>query len=763
MSFRSRRAPVAWLALLVLTGVSAPPAASSQVKPAPQTRPRTPPPVARKEPPSAAAPNPLAVLEKLMTQAESALQDGEFQIAESRYRDALMRGWLLLGALEASENRLPQARDAFRRAATSSVDAQEAEKSLAMALLQTGEEAEALGLLTQLSSRSPRDGSLRRLLAEALVAAGHPEQAVQELEEARGVLPDDLEVAFALASGYMRLKKTDAADRLFQTIAAARPVAATYVLIGRTYRDFGEYQRARAALRKALEMDPAVRRAHYYLGTLTIMEEGYVRVDEAASQFRAELALAPNDPITHLRLGIVLEEAKRHTEALPSLEIAAREPSAAVEAFEYLGRCQLALGRAPEAVVTLQHALDAAAGTSLDASRIGRLHYQLGTALRSLGRDQEAASHFATAERSSQLRTDNTRERLARYLADTPEPTAVSTAEGPLAAGLGAAERAVLRKQVTPMLARAYLNLGIVQARANRFARAASFFEGAAAADPDFPQVQYSLGVAYFNARRFDKATAPLERAATDAGPTQADARRMLALSWLNLEKYDKALDLLGADPLRERDPSLQYAYGLALVKGGKAAEAEAIFSQLLATHADSPELNVVMGVAHAQQGDYPSAIASLQRALALKRDVREANGTLGTIYFKQGKLDEAAAALRAELATYPDDAVARQTLAATLELQGQLDEAVTQLRAALKIRPEFADARYLLGKILLAQGQAPEAVDHLEAAARLAPEDANIHFQLAQAYQKTGRSQLAEQQFEIYQRLKAKKREAVK
>src|SRR5512141_2248099 len=167
MSFRPRRAPVAWLALLVLTGVSVSPATSSQVKPAPQTRPRTQPPVPRKEPPSAAAPNPLVVLEKLMTQAESALQDGEFQIAESRYRDALMRGWLLLGALEASENRLPQARDAFRRAATSSVDAEEAEKSLAMALLQTGEEAEALGLLTQLSSRSPRDGSLRRLLAEA--------------------------------------------------------------------------------------------------------------------------------------------------------------------------------------------------------------------------------------------------------------------------------------------------------------------------------------------------------------------------------------------------------------------------------------------------------------------------------------------------------------------------------------------------------------------------------------------------------------------
>jgi Tfp pilus assembly protein PilF len=401
-------------------------------------------------------------------------------------------------------------------------------------------------------------------------------------------------VTFALASGYLRLKKLEAADALFHTIAAARPVAPTYVLIGRPYRDFAEYQRARAALRKALQMDPRVRRAHYYLGTITIMEEGYVRVDEAAAQFRAELALAPRDPVTHLRLGIVLEEAKRHADALPSLEIAAREPSAAVEAFEYLGRCQLALGRASEAVVTLQRALDAAAGTSLDASRIGRLHYQMATALRSLGREQEAAKHFATAERSSELRTDNTRERLARYLADTPEPSpAAATPASPLAPGLDVAERAAIRKQVSAMLARAYLNLGIVHARASRFARAASFFEGAAAADPNFPQVQYSLGVAYFNARQFDKAAAPLERAVAETGPTQADARRMLALSWLNLETYDRAASLLASDPLRETDPSLQYGMG-------RTAEAARpprprAFSRGCRPHGDSPELTVLL------------------------------------------------------------------------------------------------------------------------------------------------------------------------
>jgi Flp pilus assembly protein TadD len=76
-----------------------------------------------------------------------------------------------------------------------------------------------------------------------------------------------------------------------------------------------------------------------------------------------------------------------------------------------------------------------------------------------------------------------------------------------------------------------------------------------------------------------------------------------------------------------------------------------------------------------------------------------------------------------------------------------------------LKAKPDFADARYLFGKVLLAQGAAQEAAQHLEAAARLAPEDANIRYQLGQAYQKLGRSDAAREQFEVFQKLKDKRR----
>ena len=80
------------------------------------------------------------------------------------------------------------------------------------------------------------------------------------------------------------------------------------------------------------------------------------------------------------------------------------------------------------------------------------------------------------------------------------------------------------------------------------------------------------------------------------------------------------------------------------------------------------------------------------------------------------------------------------------------------QVRAVLKTNPEFADARYLLGKIQLARGSPQEAVETLEAAVRLAPDEPNIHYQLGQAYQKLGRSDEAQQQFELFKRLKDKR-----
>jgi tetratricopeptide (TPR) repeat protein len=707
--------------------------------------------------------DPLATLDVDVAAAESHLREGELQRAESRYRDALMHGWMLLGAVRASEGQFAEAGKAFRRATQSAVDADAAFRALALMHLRIGEPAPAVTILTALAGRHPKDVALRQLLTQALLAAGQPDQAVQELEEARAGNPGDPELAFLLAAGYLRLKNVAAADMLFTEIAKAKPLAQTHVLIGRTYRDAGEYDRARAALRTALQQDPKARRAHYYLGTIAVLEEGVVRLDEAIAEFEQEIALAPSDPITNLRLGMALVEAQRPRDALGPLEIAVRSDAPPADAFHYMGRCRLALGQAAEAVTALQRALELSSGPVVDDLRLLGIHYQLAQALRAAGQHDDAARHFAAAEQLSARRAQASRERLASYLADAPDAAAAAV-QLPLPpeldrlAALTAHQREAIEKRVRSALARAALNIGIMHAQAERFARAADLFETAAAADPEFPQVQYSLGVAYFTAKEYDEAHAPLTRALA-LDPANAGLKRMLAVASLHSGRVEQAATLLADDPARDSDPSLQYAYGLALVRSNQASLAEAVFSRLIATHGSTPEMNVVLGQAHAQQGDFDAAVAALQRALEAKPDVADASAALGVIYLKQGRLDEAATALRSGLEHHPDDAAAAHTLATVLDLQGSSDNAIGLLRPLLQRRPNHADARYLLGKILLARGAAAEAVEHLDIAAQLAPEDANVHYQLAQAYRAVGRTADAEQRFEIYQRLKDKRR----
>jgi len=706
------------------------------------------------------APRPLAPMEREMALAERALNDDERQIAESHYRTALYAGWMLHGALAGADGRFADARAAFTRASSAIVDSGDALQSLASIDLQMNDAPAAVAILTKLTAARPRDAGLKRLLAQALVAAGEPAEAVQILEEAHGAAPDDLETTFALATGYLRLKKADAAARLFAQLAAARPKAETYVLIGRAYRDAGMYGQARTTLTRALTMNPRVRHANYYLGTVAVMEEGVNRLDEAIAAFRRELAGSPNDPATTRLLGIALVEKHDERGALPLLQAASRDGDAGWQTFHYLGRCQLALGRATDAVVSLRRAL-ALARDSATEVRTGAIHYQLGQALRQAGETQQAEAEFASAAAASAQRTETDRDNLQRYLTDAgqqrPELPRFSLDRSAFAKASGE-DLQRLQRDVDTALARVYLNLGIIEAQAARFARSADLLQSAETLHPTLPTVQYSLGVAAFNAKQYRLAAAALERALV-ADPGNADARRMLALASMNIDAFARAAELLRDDPQAQHDPSLQYAYGVALVHSGHAAEAERLFSTLLASHTDNPQLTVLLGEAHAEQGDYDGAIALLTRALTLKPDVPDANRTLGFIYMKQGRLPQAAEALRAELKAHPDDLRARYTLATVLDLDNQPPQALEELARVLQARPDDADARYLTGKILLARGAAAEAVEHLEIAARLAPSDANVHYQLGQAYQKLGRTSDAQKAFERFQQLKDQKR----
>ncbi len=442
---------------------------------------------------------------------------------------------------------------------------------------------------------------------------GQVDEAGRHLDEAAAAAPVDPQSAFVLGTEYLWLKLVDKAERLFARVLASRPMPETYVLIGRAYRDAGEYGRARAALEAALRLDPAARRAHYYLGMAALADaKSAERLRVAETEFREELKLAPEDPLANDQLGLALLDSARPTEALPFLDASVRADPRSLS-LSHLGRCQLALDRPAEAVASLTRALELAPEQGLDAEALGGIHFQLGQALRREGKAAEAERHLAEANRLARLRRDS----------PNAAPAAAAPVDGAGSPELAPEHRRALRERARAGLARAYFNLAVLEAQsrrpaAERFARAASYFEQTALLDPEFPRIQSSLGVAYFNARQFDKSTGPLSRALAES-PSDLGLKRMLATAWLDTAKYREAAALLKDDPGVATVPQLAFAYGLALLRLGYAAEALDPLKTAAQLAPDDAEVAQQLGEAYRATGQPELAAQQLERSRELQ------------------------------------------------------------------------------------------------------------------------------------------------
>ena len=582
-----------------------------------------------------------------------------------------------------------------------------------------GEATRRSSILRPLADSGGKDVTTRRLLAQAL-ARRKERESVLELEAAHAAAPDDLELSFALGRGYLELKKVDLAARLFDQILAARPIPQTQRprSAGRTATS-SEYDRARAELRAASKRDPRVRRAHYYLGHRGRPGEGAGRARGGDRRVpgRAEgcARRPPGEP--RARRGPGRDASGPRRPCLPSRS--PRAPTPARELLYYLGRAQLARDQAADAVVSLGSALKRRGGRGGQRARAARRSTS-SSARRCAGwaAPTKPRVHFAEG-RAALGRGNRCGARTVGALHDrlavpkrrpTKSPAVPLIETSPLAAlpppqkqrAQGAADRGPRPRLPQP---------GRHEGPGAALRPGRPMFEQAANVDPDFPQVQSSLGVAYFNAEEFDKATG-----SPRAGRSRPTPRsRAEAAAGHGLAQHRDLRQGRRAPARRSRarckNPSLQFAYGLALVKSGRAAEAERDLLGPARANGDSAELNVVLGQAHAaagrlRLGDRAAPARAASSSPTWPRPTPPSASSTASRAARPRPRPRCARSSRSR----PNDVQSQQNLAAVLESQQRPEEALALLRGVLAGKPDFAEARYLFGKILLAQGDAEGA-----------------------------------------------------
>lgn len=101
-----------------------------------------------------------------------------------------------------------------------------------------------------------------------------------------------------------------------------------------------------------------------------------------------------------------------------------------------------------------------------------------------------------------------------------------------------------------------------------------------------------------------------------------------------------------------------------------------------------------------------------------------------------------------------PESAIGLVGLGALLLKQGKTEEAISALERSTALDPRNFEASWALGRAFTLSARYSEAVEVLKTAVALAPYRADAHYQLGLALRRLGRTEEAEREFAIVEKL---------
>lgn len=174
------------------------------------------------------------------------------------------------------------------------------------------------------------------------------------------------------ANAFYDQKDYDSALAAYQSAVSLRPLATSYYRIGWIQNDFGEFQKALAALDQATSLDPTLSSAY--------LEKGYAlrrlkRLGEAGTALRKCVSLNPQSALCHNELGQLYYGQKQYSDAVAMLTTATSLKPDFGDAFEHLGLALSELGRNDEAIDALNRAIELEPEDSGGYMGLGDVYY----------------------------------------------------------------------------------------------------------------------------------------------------------------------------------------------------------------------------------------------------------------------------------------------------------------------------------------------------------------------------------------------------
>jgi tetratricopeptide (TPR) repeat protein len=340
-----------------------------------------------------------------------------------------------------------------------------------------------------------------------------------------------------------------------------------------------------------------------------------------------------------------------------------------------------------------------------------------------------------------------------------------------------------------------YSQAGQQALAAGHYDEAESDFKKLLEIDPNIAEIHATLGVVYFQEKKFDQAVPELRRALR-LKPGLTRASTLLAMSLSEVGEYAEALPGLEKGFQQAPDPDTKRLCGLQLMRAytGLQRDRDAVTVALALNrlYPDDPEIlyhtsriygNFAYLTLHKLEAVAPTSIwrhqavaeafeseGSTNLAIGEYREVLKLDPQRVKIHYRIGRTllarwqlthvpedrAEAAREFEQELQLDPGDANALYELAEIHRKMNELDQAQQLFAAAIKYYPDFQEAQVGLAATLMAQRKPDLALPHLQRAVVLNADDEVAWYRLSQADRALGNTEEQNKALAQFQRLRS-------
>jgi tetratricopeptide (TPR) repeat protein len=314
-----------------------------------------------------------------------------------------------------------------------------------------------------------------------------------------------------------------------------------------------------------------------------------------------------------------------------------------------------------------------------------------------------------------------------------------------------AAWRAILKAH--PSDAESLAQLGLLEARQQRYKEAIPHYRKALALNPKLPGLRLDLALALFKDGDLKAAIPELRQLLNRVPPNSPEAQRyiiLLAMAHYGLAEYADAVPYLKRAAAQDKQNlPLRLTLAHSCMWSKQYQCVLDTYHEILLLNAASAEADMLAGEALDEMKDVPGAIEQFRAAAKADPNMPDVHFGLGYLLWTKEQYPEAAPEFQAELNNNPGHAQALTYLGDVNYRLSRPDAAVPLLEKAVEIDPAIELAHLDLGSIDSDAGRHAEALRELMVAAKLAPNDVDVHWRLGRLYKAMNKLQEAKAEFE--------------